>query len=77
MITKRILNPDRSRRIGKGFSFIPHRFLTGGFFILPDAARASIVPVSPFSLQSLFPIKFTSCSSEKLSSPEYNRHPYL
>jgi hypothetical protein len=31
MITKRILNPDRIRRIGKGFSFIPHRFLTEGF----------------------------------------------
>ena len=31
MITKRILNPDRIRRIDKGFSFIPHRFLTGGF----------------------------------------------
>lgn len=31
MVTKRILNPDRIRRIGKGFSFIPHRFLTGGF----------------------------------------------
>lgn len=31
MITKRILNQDRIRRIDKGFSFIPHRFLTGGF----------------------------------------------
>lgn len=31
MIAKRILNPDRIRRIDKGFSFIPHRFLTGGF----------------------------------------------
>lgn len=31
MIQKRILNPDRIRRIDKGFSFIPHRFLTGGF----------------------------------------------
>ena len=31
MIPKRILNPDRIRRIDKGFSFIPHRFLTGGF----------------------------------------------
>lgn len=31
MITKRILNPDRVRSIDKGFSFIPHRFLTGGF----------------------------------------------
>jgi hypothetical protein len=31
MITKRVLKPDRIRRVGKGFSFIPHRFLTGGF----------------------------------------------
>ncbi|BBO80936.1 hypothetical protein DSCO28_17140 [Desulfosarcina ovata subsp. sediminis] len=31
MITKRVLNPGRIRKIGKGFSFIPHRFLTGGF----------------------------------------------
>ena len=31
MITKKILNPDRIRQIGGGFSFIPHRFLTGGF----------------------------------------------
>ena len=31
MITKKILNPDRIRQICGGFSFIPHRFLTGGF----------------------------------------------
>jgi hypothetical protein len=31
MITKRVLKPDRIRKVGKGFSFIPHRFLTGGF----------------------------------------------
>ena len=31
MITKKILNPDRIRCIDGGFSFIPHRFLTGGF----------------------------------------------
>ncbi|GMQ79841.1 MAG: hypothetical protein BMS9Abin03_283 [Thermodesulfobacteriota bacterium] len=31
MITKRILNKERIRRIEGGFSFIPHRFLTGGF----------------------------------------------
>lgn len=34
MIKKRILNPDRIRRIGKGFSFIPHRFLTDGFLTI-------------------------------------------
>ena len=31
MITKKVLNPDRIRRICGGFSFIPHRFLTDGF----------------------------------------------
>jgi hypothetical protein len=31
MIQKRILAPDRIRRIQGGFSFIPHRFLTDGF----------------------------------------------
>jgi hypothetical protein len=31
MIKKRILNPDRIRRIAGGFSFVPHRFLTDGF----------------------------------------------
>ena len=31
MIQKKILNPDRIRRINGGFSFIPHRFVTDGF----------------------------------------------
>lgn len=31
MINKKILNPDRVRRINGGFSYIPHRFLTDGF----------------------------------------------
>ncbi len=31
MITKRILNKQRIRRIEKGFGFIPHRFIRGGF----------------------------------------------
>jgi hypothetical protein len=31
MITKKVLNSDRIRRIDGGFSFIPHRFLTDGF----------------------------------------------
>ncbi|MEA2101816.1 MAG: helix-turn-helix domain-containing protein [Thermodesulfobacteriota bacterium] len=31
MTEKRILNPDRVRRIDGGFSFIPHRFITDGF----------------------------------------------
>jgi len=31
MIKKKILDPDRVRRIDGGFSFIPHRFLSEGF----------------------------------------------
>ena len=31
MLKKRVLNPDRIRRIDGGFSFIPHRFLLEGF----------------------------------------------
>ena len=31
MINRKILNPDRIRRINGGFSFIPHRFLGDGF----------------------------------------------
>ena len=31
MITKKVLDPNRIRRIDGGFSFIPHRFLTDGF----------------------------------------------
>ena len=31
MITKKIINSKRVRRIDGGFSFIPHRFLTDGF----------------------------------------------
>ena len=31
MIPKKIINPQRVRRINGGFSFIPHRFLTQGF----------------------------------------------
>jgi hypothetical protein len=31
MISKKIINPQRVRRIEGGFSFIPHRFLSDGF----------------------------------------------
>ena len=31
MVKKKIINPDRIRRINGGFSFIPHRFLCDGF----------------------------------------------
>ena len=36
MIRKKILNPNRVRRIDGGFSFIPHRFLADGFLEFLD-----------------------------------------
>ncbi|MGD9163044.1 MAG: hypothetical protein PVG39_31855 [Desulfobacteraceae bacterium] len=33
MIRKKIINLERIRQINGGFSFIPHRFLTDGFFV--------------------------------------------
>jgi hypothetical protein len=41
MIKKKILNPDRIRRINGGFSFIPHRFLCDGF--LPSLQQKEIL----------------------------------
>jgi hypothetical protein len=31
MIKKKVLDPNRIRRIDGGFSFIPHRFIADGF----------------------------------------------
>jgi len=31
LIRKKVINPNRVRRINGGFSFIPHRFLSDGF----------------------------------------------
>ena len=36
MIKKKVLNDKRIRRISGGFGFIPHRFLTDGFFTALD-----------------------------------------
>jgi hypothetical protein len=36
MIKKKVLQPNRMRRIERGFSFIPHRFLTDGFLASLD-----------------------------------------
>jgi hypothetical protein len=36
MIKKKILEPNRLRRIDGGFSFIPHRFLIDGFLAALD-----------------------------------------
>ena len=39
MLTKRILNADRVRKIVGGFSFIPHRFLVDGFLASLDQSE--------------------------------------
>ena len=39
MIKKHILDSERIRRIRGGFSFIPHRFLTGGFVAALDPGQ--------------------------------------
>jgi hypothetical protein len=36
MIAKKILNPERIRRIEGGFGFIPHRLITDGFVAALD-----------------------------------------
>jgi hypothetical protein len=36
MIRKKLLDPERIRRINGGFSFIPHRFLADGFLACLD-----------------------------------------
>ena len=36
MIKKKVLNPERIRRINGGFSFIPHSFLVDGFLASLD-----------------------------------------
>jgi hypothetical protein len=36
MIKKKVLNPNRVRCIERGFSFLPHRFLTEGFLASLD-----------------------------------------
>ncbi len=41
MIQKRVLRPDRVRKINGGFSFIPHRFLTDGF--LPALSQKELL----------------------------------
>jgi len=74
MIKKKILNPDRVRRIEGGFSFIPHRFLTEGF--LASLEQKEILLYFFLVLVSdRYGLSFYSddaiCSSLKLSLDEY------
>jgi len=74
MIKKKILNPDRIRRIEGGFGFIPHRFLTDEF--LASLGRDEILLYFFLILASdRYGLSFYSydaiCSLLRLSMDEY------
>ena len=73
MIKKKILNPDRIRRIEGGFGFIPHRFLTD---FLPSLEREEILLYFFLILASdRYGLSFYSydviCTLLRLSMDEY------
>ena len=74
MIKKKILVPNRIRRIDGGFSFIPHRFITDGFL---DALNQIEILLYLFLclVSDRYGLSFYSydaiCSLLKLSVDEY------
>ncbi len=62
MIKKRILNPERIRRIDGGFAFIPHRFLTDGFLSVLNPSQ-----------QQLYFFLFLAADRHGLSFYSYDR----
>jgi hypothetical protein len=76
MIKKKVLNPDRVRRIEQGFSFIPHRFLTDGFLSALDQKELLLyfflVLVSDRQGLSFYSYD-TICSLLQLSVDDYIR----
>lgn len=54
MITKKVLNADRIRRIDGGFSFIPHRFLADGFLASLQQQRTALVRIFGAGSRSLW-----------------------
>jgi len=58
MIRKKILEPDRVRRINGGFSFIPHRFVSDGF--LTSLSQEELLTVFLFIPMILFAPCFKS-----------------
>jgi len=74
MIKKKILNPNRIRRIEGGFSFIPHRFLTDGFLASLDQRELLLylflIPVSDRNGVSFYSYD-AICSLLKLSAHDY------
>lgn len=76
MIKKRVLRAERIRRIERGFSFIPHRFLTDGFLSFLDQKELLLyfflVLVS--DRQGLSYYSYESiCSLLQLSAEDYIR----
>ncbi len=74
MIRKKVLAPERLRRPGKSFCFIPHRFLTGGF--LQSLTHDELILYVFLALASdrsglSFYGDGTICSMLRLSKDEY------
>ena len=80
MITKKILVPDRVRKINGGFSFIPHRFLLDGFlehlsqpelllylFLVLAADCQSALKIDPLSASKIDPPPSIEVSSRSPS----------
>ena len=76
MIRKRVLNPQRVRRINGGFSFIPHRFVTDGFLASLSANELLLylflVAVSDRNGLSFYSSD-SICSLLHMTSDHYNK----
>jgi hypothetical protein len=76
MIKKRVLRAERIRRIERGFSFIPHRFLTDGFLSSLDQKELLLyfflVLVSDRQGLSFYSYE-AICSLLQLSADDYIR----
>jgi hypothetical protein len=71
---KKLLNPDRVRCIERGFSFIPHRFLTDGFLASLEQ-KECLVYFFLVLASDRYGLSFYSddaiCSALKLSLDDY------
>lgn len=74
MIRKKILEPERIRRIDGGFSFIPHRFLADGFLASLDQKQL-LLYLFLIVVSDRFGLSFysyeTICSLLELSLDQY------
>jgi hypothetical protein len=76
MIRKRVLNPQRVRRINGGFSFIPHRFVTDGF-LASLSANELLLYMFLIAVSDRNGLSFYSsdsiCSLLHMTSDHYNK----